>query len=468
MSYSQAIEYLFNSQPVFHLQGAEAYKPRLDNMRLLLDELGNPHQQLRVIHVAGTNGKGSTACLIAAALQNAGYRTGLYTSPHLVDFTERIRVNGKPISRERVAQFVEEHKDLLEIVKPSFFETATAMAFDYFARKRVHFAVVEVGLGGRLDATNVVSPLVSVITSIGLDHQEFLGNTLTDIAKEKAGIIKTAVPVVVGEQDPILLEVFSKCAEHVGAQMLSTTQLPEVVDDALKTWTIACQLGGEYQRQNIITALLALYVLADQYGLKCFSKENIETAFAHVCDLTGLQGRWQVVSTNPVLICDIGHNSHGLRHVFTQLQKTHLEKVREWMCKPFYGAEPKPQPRMRVMIGMMKDKDVQSVFDLLPRNSADYYLTQANTPRAMNVDELARFARERGLSATTYSSVSNALKSILADADENDVLLVTGSNYVVGEVLSWWHRYRRSDASRMPKVATTGANVPPSDESSSE
>ena len=468
MSYTQALDYLYSSQPVFHLQGAEAYKPGLDNMRLLLDELGNPHEQLRVIHVAGTNGKGSTASLIAAALQKAGYRVGLYTSPHLVDFTERIRVNGKQISRGRVVQFVEEHRELLEIVKPSFFETATAMAFDYFHSKRVHYAVVEVGLGGRLDATNVVNPLVSVITSIGLDHQEFLGNTLPKIAREKAGIIKPSVPVVVGEHDPALIDIFRKCAEGMGAPLFTTAQMPELVGDALKNRSLECQLGGEYQQQNIQTALLTLYVLSEQYGLKRITQENIESAFAHVCDLTGLQGRWQTVNQKPLLICDLGHNAHGLKHVFAQLQHTHLEKVREWMQMPFSGKEPMPQPRMRVIIGMMRDKDVDDVLQLLPHHSADYYFTQARTPRAMEATLLSEKAQKYDLCGRPFSTVSEALKTVLAEADSRDIILVTGSNYVVGEVLTWWHRYRRSEASRMPKVATTGANVPLSDDSSSE
>lgn len=442
MNYTQSLEYLYGL-PTFHLNGAEAYKPGLDNISLLLEYLGNPHLMFPSVHVAGTNGKGSTAHLIAAALQKAGYRVGLYTSPHLVDFTERIRVKGKPISHGQVMAFVEQYRDIIDDVRPSFFEAATALAFDYFARKRVDVAVVEVGLGGLLDATNFLNPLVSVITSIGFDHEELLGDTLEKIAAQKAGIIKPSTPVVVGEQSPVLIDVFRAKAEQVGAPLYLTSALPEPVAEAERSWHIDCQLRGDYQQQNIRTALLSLYVLSCEHGLKGFSEEIVAGAFASVCDITGLQGRWQVLADEPLVICDIGHNSHGLKYVFSQLTRVHKERVSQWMCQPFDGSEPKAQPRMRVVFGMVNDKDINEVIDLLPRHSADFYLTQAKTPRAIPAEELKKKFLSAGLQAEAYPAVNLAVRAALAEADKRDVVLLTGSNYVVGEALAWWHRYRK-------------------------
>ncbi len=320
MTYSEAIQYLYDSAPAFHLVGAAAYKPGLDNTIALMEHLGNPHTKFRSIHVAGTNGKGSTSHLIAAVLQSAGYKVGLYTSPHLVDFRERIRINGQMIPKENVVQFVEDNRIFFDQVKPSFFETTMALAFDYFAQQQVDIAVVEVGLGGRLDSTNIITPLLSVITNIGFDHTEFLGNTLADIAREKAGIIKPDVPCVIGETDPKTAPVFIEAAKQNGiyGDGLETTDCRIWFADQcgyLRKRRLreapACQLKGIYQEHNQQTAYVALQVLRNytHFALH-ITPSAIANGYAHVCTLTGLRGRWETLCEKPLTICDTGHNSH--------------------------------------------------------------------------------------------------------------------------------------------------------------
>ncbi len=431
LSYSQALSYLYASQPAFHLVGAAAYKPGFGNTYRLMEHLGNPYRQFRSVHIAGTNGKGSTSHLLAAALQSAGYKVGLYTSPHLVDFRERIRINGQMVPQEYVARFVEDNQAFLEEVKPSFFETTMAMAFSYFAEQQVDIAVVEVGLGGRLDSTNIITPLLSVITNIGMDHTEFLGNTLAAIAGEKAGIIKPGVPCVIGETDPQTEPVFLQKAKECGilGHGLETTDCRIWFADQCgylrqrsKREVLDCQLHGIYQDKNIQTAYVALQVLNTCSPLH-IPTAAIADGFAHVCTMTGLRGRWEVLSQQPLTICDTGHNSHGIRYVAEQLQSL----VNEGHT-------------LRVVLGMVNDKDVDVVMRLMPTHAV-YYFTQAATHRAIPAEQMLTlwqtlhpdFAADR---CTAYSSVIEAVRAAKSDAQPNDVIFIGGSNYVVGEALA--------------------------------
>lgn len=440
MNYQQTIDYLYASQPAFHLVGAAAYKPGLDNTYRLMAHLGNPHEQLRAVHVAGTNGKGSTSHLIAAALQAQGYKVGLFTSPHLVDFRERIRVSGEMIPQEKVVQFVADNHAFLEEVRPSFFETTMAMAFWYFFEQQVDIAVVEVGLGGRLDSTNILTPLLSVITNIGIDHTEFLGETLAQIAEEKAGIIKPNIPCVVGETHPETQEVF-----------LSRARVCNILGDGLETtdcriWFAdqcgymrkrrmkevpACQLKGSYQEMNQQTAFVALQILRNICGVE-LSKEAIAKGFAEVCTLTGLRGRWEILSQKPLTICDTGHNGHGIRYVAEQLSSLIASSLH----------------RLHIVFGMVNDKDIDTVLGLLPENAV-YYFTQPATSRALPAEELYRrwhalhpIANPQYPIANTqspisaYPTVREALTAAQEAATADDIIFIGGSNYVVGEVLS--------------------------------
>ena len=430
MTYQQTLNYLYASQPAFHLQGAAAYKPGLENTCLLMEHMGNPHCQFRSIHIAGTNGKGSTSHLIAAALQAAGYKVGLYTSPHLVDFRERIRINGQMVPEEYVVQFIAEHRLFLENVKPSFFETTMAMAFSYFAQQQVDIAVIEVGLGGRLDSTNIITPLLSVITNIGMDHTEFLGNTLAAIAREKAGIMKPHVPCVIGETHEETAPIFIAYAQECGilGEGLETTdcriwfadqcgylarrRMREVPD---------CQLHGTYQNNNIQTAYVALQVL-NHYSPLQIPAPAIADGFAHVCTMTGLRGRWEVLRLQPLTICDTGHNSHGIRYVANQLQTLISEGH-----------------TLRIVFGMVNDKDVDVVMRLMP-TEAVYYFTQAATHRAIPAQEMCtlwnslhtHFPAQHN---AAYTSVAEAVHAAQTDATDTDVIFIGGSNYVVGEAL---------------------------------
>ena len=435
MTYPQTLDYLYASQPAFHLVGAAAYKPGFDNTYRLMHHLGDPHLRFRSIHIAGTNGKGSTSHLIAAALQAAGYKTGLYTSPHLVDFRERIRISGQMISEEKVVQFVETNRAFLEEVRPSFFETTMAMAFSYFAEQQVDVAVIEVGLGGRLDSTNIIIPLLSVITNIGMDHTEFLGNTLAAIAREKAGIIKPGVPCVIGETDPETAPVFTERARECGI----LGDGPETTDCRLwfadqcgylrsrrKREVTECQLHGIYQDKNQQTAYVALQVL-NTYSPLRVPASAVREGFAHVCTMTGLRGRWEVLSPSPLTICDTGHNSHGIRYLSEQLQELMVARAK--------GV-------LRIVLGMVSDKDVDVVLRLMPTD-ATYYFTQAHTHRAIPSTDMrdlwqrlhTDFPADR---CRAYPSVAEALGAARADAYSEDVIFVGGSNYVVGEALQTW------------------------------
>ena len=408
--------------------------------------LGNPHQQLRAVHVAGTNGKGSTSHLIAAALQAQGYRVGLFTSPHLIDFRERIRISGEMIPEAMVVQFVADNCEFLDSLRPSFFETTMALAFWYFAQQQVDIAVIEVGLGGRLDSTNILTPLLSVITNIGIDHTDFLGTTLAQIAAEKAGIIKPHVPCVIGETHPETQDIFLARAREceILAQGLETTDCRLWFADQcgymrrrrLKE-APECQLRGGYQDNNQQTAFVALQVLQNFCGIS-LSRDAIAEGFAHVCSLTGLRGRWEILSQSPLTICDTGHNGHGIRYVAEQLSSLISHECVEKSADSLDDSSPNC---LRIILGMVADKDIDTVLALLP-TKAVYYFTQPSTSRALPAEELlSRWQSIHPLSDTryplsVYPTVKEALDAAQKAASNEDIIFIGGSNYVVGEVLS--------------------------------
>ena len=431
--YQQTVDYLYASQPAFHLVGAAAYKPGLNNTYRLMEHLGNPHQQLRAVHIAGTNGKGSTSHLIAAALQAQGYKVGLFTSPHLVDFRERIRISGEMIPEEIVVQFVADHRVFLDELRPSFFETTMALAFWYFAQQQVDIAVIEVGLGGRLDSTNILTPLLSVITNIGIDHTEFLGDTLPAIASEKAGIIKPNTPCVIGETHPETHPVFLARARecNILGDGLETTNCRLWFADQCgymrkrrQKEASACQLQGNYQEKNQQTAFVALQVLRN-YCDVTLSREAIADGFAQVCTLTGLRGRWETLSYSPLTICDTGHNSHGIRYVADQLRSLIASSSH----------------RLRIILGMVGDKDIDVVLSTLPEE-ATYYFTQPATSRAFPAQDLQakwQTIHPNHTANQHFASVADALAAAQKEAFSEDIIFIGGSNYVVGEVLSNTH-----------------------------
>ena len=428
MNYREAIEYLYNARPPFHEVGGAAYKPGLENTLRLMAHVGNPHERLKVIHVAGTNGKGSTAHLIAAALQASGRKVGLFTSPHLVSLTERIRINGVPIPEETVAAFVTEHKEFLDAVQPSFFETMTALGFWYFVQQKVDIAVVEVGLGGRLDSTNVLTPMLSVITNIGMDHTEFLGHTLTQIAKEKAGIIKPGVPVVIGESHPQTMNVFLSAAQACGSEIYFADQCEYLRRTRLKV-APACELKGNYQEHNLQTAFVALRALIQKSYPKGtivskFKIQNSEIAdgFAHVGRMTGLRGRWETLREAPLVICDTGHNSHGIQYVARQLKEL-------------------TNPQVWIVFGMVKDKDTEVVMRLLPSGERYHYIfTRPGTQRARSAQEMLELWKESGIRSEGLGSAiedpKEAIRYAMEHAAKEDAVFIGGSNYLVGEAIN--------------------------------
>lgn len=433
MTYQEAVDYLYQSRPPFHLVGSTAYKPGLENTLRLMAHVGNPHEHLRAVHVAGTNGKGSTSHLIAAVLQAAGYKVGLFTSPHLISLTERIRINGQPIPEAEVAGFIEQNRAFLDEVQPSFFETMTALAFAYFVKEQVDIAVVEVGLGGRLDSTNVLTPLLSVITNIGFDHTEFLGNTLPKIAREKAGIIKPNIPVVIGETHPQTMNVFLDRARECGilGDGLETTNCRIWFADQcgyMRSRRLReapdCELKGLYQEKNLQTAFVALQVLRNYVitGLRDhgITKDAIREGFSHVCSLTGLRGRWEILSMKPLIICDTGHNSHGLQYVAKQLKEL-------------------TNPHIWIIFGMVNDKDTDVVMRLLPQGERYHYVfTQPHTQRARSAQEMLEMWKtvQSQSSAISIEEPSEAIEYVLNKTDETDAIFIGGSNYLVGDAIS--------------------------------
>lgn len=409
MNYQDTLNYLYNSTPMFQQVGGSAYKEGLDNTLALDKHLGHPHRLFRTIHIAGTNGKGSCSHTLAAILQEAGYRTGLYTSPHLIDFRERIRINGKPIPEEYVVRFVEANRSFFEPLHPSFFELTTAMAFRYFADEQVDVAVIEVGLGGRLDCTNIIHPDLCLITNISLDHTQFLGHTLSQIAAEKAGIIKSETPVVIGETTPETRSVFEQKARELHAPIFFAEE-----NDREDYPGIDCELKGIYQKKNTRTLLTALPLLKEA-GFK-LDAQCIRSGFAHVVELTGLMGRWQKLQDAPTLVCDTGHNVGGITYIAEQLRQQQYHTL-------------------HIVIGMVNDKDVRGVLALLP-HEAVYYFTQASVKRALPAQELAQLAYEAGLRGSCYPDVPSAVRAAQEKSLPEDFIFVGGSNFIVADLLA--------------------------------
>ena len=409
MNYKDTLDYLYNSAPLFQQIGAGAYKEGLENTWALDEHFGHPHRSFRSIHIAGTNGKGSCSHTLAAILQEAGYKVGLYTSPHLIDFRERIRVNGQPVPEAYVIRFVEEERAFFEPLHPSFFELTTAMAFRYFAEEKVDVAVVEVGLGGRLDCTNIIRPDLCIITNISLDHVQFLGDTLEKIAGEKAGIIKSGIPVVIGETTPETRPVFLKKAEEVGAPIhFAEEEVKEVHPD----WEY--ELKGLYQEKNRRTLWAALPLL--QEGGYQISESDIQAGFAHVVELTGLMGRCQKLQEHPTVVCDTGHNVGGIQYIAEQLRRQVFRQL-------------------HIVIGMVNDKDVLWLLGLLPRE-ASYYFTQASVKRALPAGQLARLAAEAGLQGTCYPDVPSAVRAAQKESLPEVFIFVGGSSFIVADLLA--------------------------------
>lgn len=413
MTYSETLEYLYNAAPAFEKVGAGAYKEGLSNTLALDEHFGHPHRRYKTIHVAGTNGKGSTSHMLAAILQTCGYKVGLFTSPHLIDFNERIRVNGKPMPHQYLIDFVEQERDFFEPLYPSFFELTTALAFKYFAEQQVDIAVIEVGLGGRLDCTNIITPELSVITNISFDHTGFLGDTLEKIAGEKAGIIKSGIPVVIGEYVDETRPVFERKAEEMGAPVL-------FAQDMKFTHIPDCQLKGYCQEKNVRTVLCAAEILKEKGIIK--DDKNIAEGIAHVCDLTKIRGRWETLREKPLVICDTGHNLGGWQILSRQIADRY-EQVR------------KSGGTLRIVFGMVDDKDIDNVLKLLPQEAV-YYFTQADTHRAIPVMSLIEKAKSEGLEGNAYSSVAEAYDAAIHDASSEDFIFVGGSSYVVADLLS--------------------------------
>ena len=429
MTYKEATEYLFNSTPLFQNVGKDAYKEGLANTLALDEHFGHPHHRFQTIHIGGTNGKGSCSHTLAAILQKAGYKTGLYTSPHLTDFRERIRVNGVMMPEEYVTSFIENERNFFEPLHPSFFELSTAMAFKYFAETGVDVAVIEVGLGGRLDCTNIIQPDLSVITNISFDHVQFLGHTLTAIAQEKAGIIKPGIPVVIGETTEETRKVFIDKSLKVSApiifaedkhQILSLQrQDGKLIYETRSYGQLTGELCGLCQEKNTGTILTAVDELRKQgYAI---GQSQVSDGFAHVCELTGLRGRWQTVSEHPTVICDTGHNTAGISYIAEQLRT--------------YPSE----MQIHIVMGMVNDKDVRNVLKLLPAD-ATYYFTKASVKRALNEDQLCGLAREAGLHGKTYPDVQAAFEAAKAASAEKDLIFVGGSTFIVADFLSFYQK----------------------------
>jgi dihydrofolate synthase / folylpolyglutamate synthase len=429
MTYKETLDFLYSQLPAYHRIGKAAYKNNLDNTNALDNFFGHPHQNYKTIHVAGTNGKGSVSHIIASVLQEAGYSTGLYTSPHLKDFRERIKINGEMIPEYEVVSFVSDQNKILESVQPSFFEMSVAMAFSYFAKMKVDIAVVEVGLGGRLDSTNIITPMISVITNIGHDHMDLLGNSLEKVAAEKAGVIKKGVPVIIGETKRETEGVFISSANNSGSDIYFADQnykclLHPVAEDysrrgflvnelkGTKSFSGSIPLVGDYQQANLKTVFQVFECL--EAGLN-ISEKNLIDGIADVVKNTGLQGRWQILGRNPLVICDTGHNLEGLEYVIKQVLQI-------------------PVSKCHMVLGFVSDKDLSSVLPLFPSDS-EYYFTKASVPRAMDEKKLMSEALKYGLHGTSYSSVNEAFSSALKMADQTDLVFIGGSTFVVAEVI---------------------------------
>jgi len=428
MNYQETLQYLYSQLPMFSKIGAAAYKKDIHNTVELCNALGNPQNQFKSIHIAGTNGKGSTSHMLAAALQQQGYKTGLYTSPHLKDFGERIRINGAMIDPEFVIQFTEKTKALCKSIQPSFFELTVAMAFEYFAVQKVDIAVIETGLGGRLDSTNIITPVLSIITNIGFDHTQFLGNTLEAIAFEKAGIIKQHTPVVIGEVIPETKKVFEEKANSTKSSIIfaedcydisvrdhrSNQMVCEVLNKTTQEFNVLItDLNGLYQTKNLKTLLTSIDVL-NKNGIT-IKEENIATALANVKKLTGLRGRWDIISNEPTIILDVAHNKDGIQTLLHQLNSNYLNS------------------KFHFVLGFVNDKDIDSILDLLPK-AASYYFTNAHIERALPHDKLKLLAKEKNLNGESFDDINLALANAKKNAQKNDVIIACGSFFTLAEI----------------------------------
>lgn len=428
MNYQETLQYLFESLPMYQRIGAAAYKADLENTNAIMDILEHPYRKFKSIHVAGTNGKGSVSHMLASIFQEAGYKVGLYTSPHLIDFRERIKINGKPISEESVCHFVEKHKTDFQKIKPSFFEMTVGLAFDYFAIEKVDIAIIEVGMGGRLDSTNVITPILSIITNIGFDHTQFLGDTISKIALEKAGIIKNQIPVVIGETDAESKIIFNDKAKTTNSPILFADEVFQIYDlepDSLFYKRIKAQLksekinietplSGDYQIKNIATTLCSIELIKKQSVFNITSN-SITKGIKNVLTNTDFKGRWQKLQENPLVICDTGHNAHGLSITISKLLRI-------------------PATKLHIVIGTVNDKDIDEILKLFP-NHAEYYFCKANIPRALDAHVLLNKAALFNLQGKSFNNVSEAIKSALSKAKPSDVIFIGGSTFVVAEAL---------------------------------
>jgi dihydrofolate synthase/folylpolyglutamate synthase len=433
MSYSKTLDYLYSRLPMFHRIGSAAYKANLDNTIAICKLLGNPENKFKSIHIAGTNGKGSTSHMIASVLQSAGYKTGLYTSPHLKDFRERIKINGKMIPKQYIVKFVEQYKNDFERIEPSFFEWTVGLAFDYFAKQKVDVAVIEVGLGGRLDSTNVITPELSLITNISYDHMALLGDTLPKIAAEKAGIIKPGIPVVIGEAQGKVKDVFVERAKTVKAPVYFAAQEYKV--ENIRTVNrkaapsllctdithnkkilykdLECELAGMYQRKNIPAVIKAIDLLnGTRFNIP---EKALRAGISSVVSQTGLLGRWQIISRKPLTIADTGHNEAGMKEVLAQLEQT-------------------PHKKLHFVLGMVNDKDISKILSMLPKDAV-YYFCRPVIPRGLDQEELRAQASAAGLKGESYASVAEALKYAQREAKPGTLVFVGGSTFVVAEVV---------------------------------
>ena len=428
MTYKETLDWMFNKLPMYQRIGAAAYKADLNNTIQLLQLLDNPHHNFKSVHVAGTNGKGSTSHMLASVFQEAGYKTGLYTSPHLIDFRERIRINGEMIPEENVVQFIDTYKAKFEAMELSFFEMTVGMAFDYFSKEKVDIAIIEVGMGGRLDSTNLITPELSIITNIDFDHMKFLGDTRAKIAYEKAGIIKPGIPVVIGETHPETEQVFIDKAKEGNSPIYfadqvfdcdkihiesNTTQQFDVWKNSeLYMEALEIPLMGNYQQKNLTTVMCSLDLLRDKFDL---TEDHIRDGIGKVISNTHLMGRWQILNSDPLTIADTGHNVAGITEVVRQLADMHYEKL-------------------HFVLGMVNDKDIESVLQLLPRG-ADYYFCKADIPRGLDANILAEKAFDMGLRGMVYESVNHAYRSAVNNARFGDIVFIGGSNFTVAEVV---------------------------------
>lgn len=430
MTYHETIDYLYRALPMFSRIGPKNFKPDLKKTQALCDFLMHPERRITCIHVAGTNGKGSVCSMLAAIFQSHGYKTGLFTSPHLIDFRERIKINGEMIPEQKVVDFVQKTRQFAETEKLSFFELTFGMALDYFWKEKTEIVIFETGLGGRLDSTNVVRPKLSIITNIGMDHTETLGDTLEKIAGEKAGIIKTRIPVVIGEGGAEINPVFIQTARKMQAPLIFSERIFDLISSEMSGSFLQVEvrnrmigeqqaykldLTGIYQEQNLLPVLAAVDILKFDFHLET---ENVKEGLSRVKELTGLHGRWEVLSHEPLVVCDVAHNAEGITQMLRQLQRSSFHKI-------------------HILIGMVKDKDVNKVLSLLPPDAA-YYFTRAETPRALEENLLQDKALKFRLKGQAYPTISDALDSAIVQASKEDLILVCGSVFVVGEALSFF------------------------------